>query len=40
MRADFPKAGKAYDASIEGLEALARKLGVRIEAEPAGEDQG
>lgn len=37
MRADFPKSGTAYDASIVGLEALARELGVRIEAESARE---
>lgn len=37
MRADFPKSGTAYDASIHGLEALARDLGVRIEAEPMAE---
>ncbi len=35
MRADFPKSGTAYDASIVGLEALARELGLRTEAEPA-----
>lgn len=37
MRADFPKSDMAYDASIEGLEALARELGVTFEAEPANE---
>ncbi|WP_410217264.1 hypothetical protein [Paracoccus sp. (in: a-proteobacteria)] len=25
QREDFPKAGKVYDATIEGLEALVRK---------------
>jgi hypothetical protein len=34
MRADFPKSGTAYDASISALEALARELGGMIEAEP------
>lgn len=28
QREDFPKAGTAYDATIEGLEGLARKLAV------------
>jgi hypothetical protein len=26
QRADFPKAGPSYDATIAGLEALAKKL--------------
>ena len=34
MRADFPKSGTAYDGTINGLEALARELGVQIQAEP------
>ena len=33
MRTDFPKSGTAYNASIEGLEALALKLGVQIPME-------
>lgn len=37
MRADFPKSGTAYDGTIDGLEALARELGVQIEAEPMAE---
>lgn len=31
QKADFPKAGTAYDATIEGLEALAKELGVRVD---------
>ena len=34
MRADFPKSKTAYDGTIDSLEALARELGVQIEAEP------
>lgn len=30
LRADFPKSGTAYDGTIDGLEALARELGVQI----------
>ena len=37
LRADFPKSGTSYDAIIEGLEALARELGVRVEPDPARE---
>ena len=33
MRTDFPKSGTAYNASIEGLEALTLKLGVQIPME-------
>ena len=28
MRADFPKSGTSYNAIIEGLEDLARELGI------------
>lgn len=33
QRRDFPKAGTAYDAAIEGLEKLANQL--RVEVEPS-----
>lgn len=37
MRADFLKSEMPYDAIIEGLDALACELGVRVEPDPARE---
>lgn len=35
LRADFLKSGTSYDAIIDGLEALAYELGVRVDPDPA-----
>ena len=31
QRRDFPKAGAAYDAAIDGLEKLAQQLKIRVD---------